>query len=190
VIRLHQAKKYGLAVSADVAIHQLHLTENDIIPFDSAYHVQPPFRSTRDKEALGKGLGSGTIDCICSDHQPHDLDAKLGAFPETEPGISALETLLPLMLKLTAQNVITLEQGIAALTQKPAQILQIDCGALTPGFPADICIFDPEQLWQIKSENWLSQGVNTPFWGKTLKGRVTHTLQAGKIIYSFTSFVG
>ncbi len=184
VIKLHQAKKYGLAVSADVAIHQLHLTEDDMIPFDSAYHVLPPFRTNRDKAALREGLASGTVDCICSDHQPHDLDAKLGAFPETELGISSLETLLPLMLKLVAERAITLEQGIAALTLKPAQILKLDCGALTPGFAADLCVFDPEQEWQVNSGNWRSQGLNTPFWGQTFKGRVTHTLQAGKIIYS------
>jgi dihydroorotase len=182
VIKLHQAKKYGLSVSADVAIHQLHLTEDDIIPFDSAYHVQPPFRARQDQEALRVGLANGTIDSICSDHQPHDLDAKLGAFPETEPGISSLETLLPLMLKLVTQQAITLEQGIATLTLKPAQILHLERGALTPGFAADICVFDPEQDWQVNSENWKSQGVNTPFWGQNFKGRVTHTLQAGKVI--------
>jgi dihydroorotase len=183
VIRLHQAKKYGLSVSADVAIHQLHLTEDDIIPFDSAYHVLPPFRSARDKESLRQGLSDGTLDCICSDHQPHDLDAKLGAFPETEPGISSLETLLPLMLKLVSDDAIKIEQGIAALTHKPASILGLERGALTLGFAADICIFDPEQTWAVNTENWQSQGINTPFWGKTLKGRVTHTLQAGKVIY-------
>jgi dihydroorotase len=184
VIKLHQAKKYGLAVSADVAIHQLHLAEDDIIPFDSAYHVQPPFRSRQDKESLRVGLASGTIDSICSDHQPHDLDAKLGAFPETEPGISSLETLLPLMLRLVAERAISLEQGINALTHKSAQILQLKRGALTSGFVADICIFDPEQEWQVNSGSWLSQGVNTPFWGQDFKGRVTYTLQEGKIIYN------
>jgi dihydroorotase len=182
VIRLHQAKKYGLAVSADVAIHQLHLTEEDIIPFDSAYHVLPPFRSIRDKESLREGLANGTIDSICSDHQPHDLDAKLGAFPETEPGISSLETLLPLMLRLVAERAITIEQGIAALTHKPAQILQLERGALTPGFAADICIFDSEQEWQVNSQSWRSQGINTPFWGQTFKGKVIHTLQTGVVI--------
>lgn len=184
VIKLQQAKKYGLAVSADVAIHQLHLTEEDIIPFDSAYHVQPPFRTNTDKESLREGLANGTIDSICSDHQPHDLDAKLGAFPETESGVSSLETLLPLMLRLVTQQAITLEQGIAALTQKPAQILQIDRGALTSGFSADICIFDPDQEWQVNSGAWLSQGVNTPFWGQEFKGQVNHTLQNGMVIYS------
>jgi dihydroorotase len=184
VIKIHQAKKYGLNVSADVAMHQLHLTENDIIPFDSNYHVLPPLRTETDKQYLRQGLAGGTLDNICSDHQPHDIDAKLGAFPETEPGISALETVLPLMLKLVVQHVITLEQGIAALSHNPAQILRLKKGALTPGFSADVCVFDPELDWQVSSENWKSQGVNTPFWGQMLKGRVTHTLQAGKIIYS------
>ncbi len=184
VIKIHQAKKYGLDVSADVAIHQLHLTENDITPFDSAYHVLPPFRTEADKKYLCQGLANGTINSLCSDHQPHDLDAKLAAFPETESGISALETLLPLMLKLVAQGAISLDQGIAALTHQPAQILRLPSGALTVGFSADVCIFDPELEWQINSDTWQSRGINTPYWGHTMKGRVTHTLQAGKVIFS------
>ncbi|MFZ2725696.1 MAG: dihydroorotase [Methylococcaceae bacterium] len=183
VIKIHQAKKYGLKISADVAMHQLHLTENDMIPFDSAYHVLPPLRTEADKQYLRQGLAGETIDSICSDHQPHDLDAKLGAFPETEAGISALETLLPLMLKLVSQHVITLNHGIAALTQKPAQILGLNSGALTVGFNADVCIFDAELLWEVNNETWHSQGHNTPFWGRTLKGRVTHTVQNGRVIY-------
>lgn len=183
VIKIHQANKYGLNVSADVAIHQLHLTENDIQAFDSAYHVLPPFRTEVDKQYLRQGLAGGTISIMCSDHQPHDIDAKLGAFPETEPGVSALETLLPLMLKLVAQHAITLEQGIAALSVHPARILGLKCGALTPGFPADVCVFDPELSWQVNSANWQSRGVNTPYWGQNFKGRVTHTLQAGKVIF-------
>jgi len=183
VIKIHQAQKYGLQVSADVAMHQLHLTETDIIPFDSAYHVLPPLRTETDKQYLRQGLASGTISCICSDHQPHDLDAKLGAFPETEPGISALETLLPLMLKLVAEHAVSLSQGIAALTENPAKIMRLQSGALTPGFNADICVFDPEQEWSVNTQTWKSQGINTPYWGQTLKGRVTHTLQKGKLIY-------
>ena len=183
VIKIHQAKKYGLQVSADVAIHQLHLTENDIIPFNSNYHVFPPFRTETDKQYLRQGLASGSINSICSDHQPHDLDAKLAAFPETEPGIAALETLLPLMLKLVEEGIITMQQGIASLSENPARVLGIKSGALTKGFAADVCVFDPQMTWQVNSDNWKSQGVNTPFWGQTFKGRVTHTLQAGKIIY-------
>ena len=183
VIKIEQAKHEGLDISADVAIHQLHLTEDDMVPFDSAYHVLPPFRAKADRQYLRQGLAGGAINSLCSDHQPHDIDAKLGAFPETEPGISSLETLLPLMLKLIEEQALTLEQGIARLSSDPARILRLNSGSLGPGAAADVCIFDPAREWQVNSENWLSQGVNTPFWGQAMKGRVTHTLQAGKQIY-------
>ncbi|MCF6250997.1 MAG: dihydroorotase [Methylococcaceae bacterium] len=183
-IKIQQAKKYGLKVTTDVAIHQLHVTENDIEPFNSNYHVLPPFRTEKDKQRLREGLANGTIDAICSDHQPHDLDAKLGAFPETEAGISSLETLLPLTLRLVQDHAISLSQGIAALTQTPAKILGIQRGELTPGFSADVCIFNPTLSWTVNKENWKSAGRNTPFWGVTLQGRVTHTLQSGNIIFS------
>jgi dihydroorotase len=183
VVKIQQAKNDGLRVTADVAMHQLHLTENDMTPFDSAYHVLPPLRTESDKQYLRLGLAAGAVDGIASDHQPHDLDAKLGAFPETEPGISALETLLPLLLKLVAEGALTLSEGVAALTSKPAQILGLRRGALTPDFSADICVFDPDSTWTIETGNWLSQGTNTPFWGQTMKGRVTHTLQAGRVIH-------
>jgi len=110
VIKIHQAKKYGLNVSADVAIHQLHLTENDIIPFDSTIMCYRPYVPKQTSSIWRQGLANGTLNSICSDHQPHDIDAKLGAFPETEPGVSSLETLLPLMLKLVAQRAITLNR--------------------------------------------------------------------------------
>lgn len=185
VIKIQQAKKYGLNVTADVAIHQLHLTENDVIPFDSHYHVIPPFRTAEDCLYLRDGLANGILDAICSDHQPHDLDAKLGAFPETEPGIAALETLLPLTLDFADRQGIDLAQAIACLTQKPAAILGLQAGALTPGFKADVCIFDPKQPWQVNAETWHSAGRNTPYWQQTLTGKVTHTLQNGRLVYPF-----
>lgn len=179
VIKIQQAKKYGLRVTADVAIHQLHLTENDIEPFDSNYHVLPPLRTQVDRQYLRNGLANGSIDAICSDHQPHDLDAKLGAFPETEAGMAALETLLPLALSYGKLQKLTIPQVIAKLTQQPASILGLKAGTLTTGSQADVCIFDPDRSWQVNAQNWLSAGRNTPFWGQSLNGRVTHTLLNG-----------
>lgn len=130
-------------------------------------------------------MANGTIDAICSDHQPHDLDAKLGAFPETEAGVAALETLLPLTLNLTEKNnAISLSRAISFITHKPAQILGLKAGALTVGYPADVCVFNPHLQWEVNATNWQSAGVNTPFWGKNLTGRVIHTLQTGKVIYT------
>jgi len=178
-----KTKVAGLPVSADVAMHQLHLTDQDMQPYDSHYHVIPPLRSQQDRDALLVGIQNGTIDSICSDHQPHDVDAKLGAFPETEPGISALETVLPLMLRLVEQKTLTLAQGIEKLSSEPAQILGIDAGGLALGNMADVCVFNASESWTINAETWQSRGQNTPFWQETMHGKVTHTIQAGKIIY-------
>lgn len=183
VIKLQQAKKYGLNVTADVSMHQLHLSENDIVPFDSNYHVLPPFRSIEDCDFLRMGILNGTIDAICSDHQPQNLDAKLAAFPETQAGISSLETLLPLLLKLVDDGVIDLAKGLALLSAKPAKILGLKTGELSIDSAADICIFDPNLDWEVNAKNWKSAGINTPFWHQTLKGRVIKTIQAGKIVF-------
>lgn len=184
VALLQEAKAKGLPVTADVAMHQLHLTEDDMIPFDSNYHVNPPLRTERDKLSLRAAVADGSIDAVCSDHQPHDIDAKLGAFPETEPGIAAMETLLPLMLRLVDAQVLSLSQGVYALSGKPAKILDLPASGLAVGAIADLCIFDPLAAWTVDQSNWRSRGCNTPFWGETMQGKVTHTLQLGKLIYS------
>lgn len=184
VVIMAKAKQLGLPISADVAMHHLHLTDADMLPYNSHYHVSPPLRSQQDKEALLSGVKNGTIDAICSDHQPHDIDAKLGAFPETEPGMSTLETVLPLMLRLVEQGHLDLAKGIEILSASPAKILAINTGHLAVGCVADICIFNVNTNWQINGETWQSQGKNTPFWQKTMRGKVTTTIQAGKIIYS------
>ncbi|MBE0437574.1 MAG: amidohydrolase family protein, partial [Methylomicrobium sp.] len=84
---------------------------------------------------------------------------------------------------LVDEKLITLSRGIASLTQNPATILRLESGTLTPGKSADICIFDPGRRWQVDRSTWYSKGINTPYWGETLTGRVNATLQSGKIIY-------
>ena len=177
-----QAKARGLNVTADVAAHQLHITELDISSFNSYCHVIPPLRSERDRNALRTGLLSGAINAICSDHQPHESDAKLAPFPSTEPGISALETLLPLTLKLVEMDVITIDRAIASLTSEPAAILGINAGTLSPGQIADICIINPELEWQLDTSRMLSLGLNTPFEGWGFKGKVSHTIINGDLV--------
>ncbi|BAW79512.1 dihydroorotase [Candidatus Nitrosoglobus terrae] len=178
-----EAQAGGLLVTADVTAYHLHLTENDIGEFDSQCHVIPPLRSRQDREALHEGLREGIFSAICSDHQPHDINAKLGPFAITEPGISGLESLLPLCLRLVQDDILTLTEAIAYLTYRPAQVLGIDSGHLAPGQPADICIFDPNCCWTLKPEEMISYGKNTPFSGWEFQGRVTHTLLAGQVIF-------
>lgn len=126
-----QAKQQGLPISVDASIHHMHLIDLDIGYFDSNCHVIPPLRSQRDKDGLRLGLQKNTIDVLCSDHQPHCADAKLAPFSATEPGISGLETLLPLSLRLVNEKIIDLKTMVEKLTVEPAKILGINAGTLS-----------------------------------------------------------
>jgi dihydroorotase len=182
VAMVAEAQGRGVAVSADVAIHQLHLTETAVEGFDANAHVNPPFRSEADRDALREGLAAGTLAAICSDHQPHEPNAKLDAFPSTEAGVSSLETLLPLTLQLVDAGVLDLSAAIARLTQGPANIMGLAAGTLSVGAAADVCIFDPCAEWLAQTPNWVSRGINTPFYGERFTGRVTLTLLAGQVV--------
>jgi dihydroorotase len=85
---------------------------------------------------------------------------------------------------LVDQKVIDLPNALSLLNERPSTILGLNTGKLEVGLPADICIFDPNATWQANADNWRSEGINTPFWGETLTGRVIQTLKAGKIIFN------
>ena len=180
---LRDAQAAKLPVSGDVSAHQLHLTEMDIEGFDARCHVSPPLRTLADRDALRQAVADGTIAAICSDHQPHDPDAKDRPFPETEPGISGLETLLALTLRLVDEGVLSLQEAIARVTCGPADLLGLPYGRLSAGLPADICIFDPRDHWRLDSSALLSEGHNTPFEGWEFNGCVTHTLFNGRLVF-------
>jgi dihydroorotase len=183
VTMVAEAQKHGLPVTADVTAHHLHLTEHDIGYFDTQCHVRPPLRSLRDRDALRVALKSGVIGTICSDHQPHEPDAKLAPFAESEPGISGLETLLPLTLRLVDDKLLTLSEAIALLTVKPAQILGVEAGHLGVGATADVCIFDPDARWILTPDKLVSRGHNSPFLGWEFSGRVHYTLVGGEVVF-------
>jgi dihydroorotase len=183
---IRRAKVEGLPISADISAHQAFLTEMDISDFNSLCHVLPPLRSERDMQGLREGLSDGTLQVLCSDHQPHEADAKLAPFPSTQPGISGLETLLPLALKLYEQGTLSRSQTIACMTCSPADILGIEAGKLSPGTLADICILEPDHSWEFDTSAMLSKGRNSPFGGWPFTGRVVRTLLAGETVYAKT----
>lgn len=179
-----RARRDGVPATADVTAHHLHLTEHDIGFFNTQCHVMPPLRGTRDRERLLAGIRDGTINAVCSDHQPHEPDAKLAPFSESDAGISGLETLLPLTLRLVDAGVVDLPRALALLTSEPARILGIDAGHLGVGASADICLFDAQDEWLLDRQRLVSRGHNTPFHGWPLQGRVRHTLVRGELVYS------
>jgi dihydroorotase len=180
---VRQAKRAGVAVTCDVAVHHAHLCELDIGYFDANCHLVPPLRSQRDRDALRGGLADGTVDALCSDHTPVDEDAKQLPFAEAEPGATGLELLLPLTLKWAEEAGVALPAALARITCEPARVLGIDAGRLGAGAAADLCIFDPERYWKVEPAALRSQGRNTPYLGLELKGRVSHTLVDGQIVY-------
>jgi dihydroorotase len=183
VAMVRAAKREGLPISADVAVNHVHLSDVDIGWFDSHFHLVPPLRSLRDRDALRAGLADGTIDAICSDHSPVDEDAKLLPFAESEPGAVGLELLLPLTLKWAAEAKVSLVDALARITSDAARVLRVGTGHVGAGQVADVCVFDPEAHVRV-TPAWLkSQGKNTPFLGYELPGVVRYTLVAGHIVH-------
>ncbi|MBM3352794.1 MAG: dihydroorotase [Betaproteobacteria bacterium] len=183
VAMIRAAKKEGLPVTCDVAIHHVHLSDRDLGFYDSNCRLEPPLRSQRDRDALAAGLAEGTIDCVVSDHTPVDEDQKQLPFAEAEPGATGLELLLPLTLKWAAARKLPLAAALARVTSDPARVLGVQSGRIAPGAPADLVLFDPEAPFRLGAETLRSQGRNTPFMGYELAGRVRATLVAGNIVH-------
>jgi dihydroorotase len=179
-----QAKARGAPLTCDVSVHHLHLCDRDIADFDSNANLEPPLRDPSDRERLRRALAEGTIDAACSDHTPVDDDAKLVPFGEAEPGATALELLLPLVLQWGRECGLALPATLAAVTIHPARVLGVAAGSLAAGGSADICLFDPKRPWIVKPAALASQGKNTPFIGLELTGRVVRTLVAGRTVHA------
>jgi len=177
------ARREGLPLTCDVAVHHLHMIDVDIGFFDTACRVVPPFRSQRDRDALGAAVADGTIDAICSDHTPTDDDAKQVPFGEAEPGVTGLELLLPLTLSWAQRAGVPLASALSRLTAQPAAIAGCPGGQLAAGAAADLCLFDPRATWIVSAQTLRSQGHHTPFAGRELQGRVRATLVGGRIAF-------
>lgn len=179
---LADAQARGLRVTADVAMYQLMLCDEDLEGFSSLLHVQPPLRSRGDREALRQAVAKGVVQAISSHHQPHEPEAKRVPFAASAPGISSIEVLLPLALTLVADGLLELPALLSRLTCGPAEALQLPAGRLAVGEPADITLFDPARSSAV-GFNWLSKGDNCPFMGLGVPGAVTHTLCDGRLVY-------
>ena len=180
---LRQAKREGLKVTADVAIHHLHLTDLDVGSFNTNCKAEPPFRGQRDQEALTEGLMDGTIDCICSDHTPVDIEEKMLPFSEATPGQIGTELLLPLTLSWAKRNKIDIHEALDFISRKPEYILGNSCVDIKEGETANLTIFNPNKSWVVNEQNLLSQSKNSPFLGYEIYGKVCATIMDGRCVY-------
>ena len=172
VALIKAAKAKGLPVTADVAMHQLHLTESLIDGFNSLAHVRPPLRSEQDKQLLRQGLKDGVIDAICTHHEPLSSSAKLAPFAETQSGITAFDTYVAFGIQLIDEGLFEPLQWVEKVTLAPAQVANM---AQRWEQEAGWVLVDPELEWTVSKQSIISQGKNTPLIGQTIKGKVINT---------------
>lgn len=181
---VRQAKKRGVNVTCEATPHHFTLTEEAVRGYKTNAKMNPPLRSTEDREAVRAGLADGTIDAIATDHAPHHIDEKNVEFAIAMNGVVGLETALPLTLKLVDDGILELNDAIARLTGGPCRALDIPRGTLSVGAVADIAIIDPDLQWTVVAEELVSKGKNTPFDTWIMKGAAVRTVLAGKTVYS------
>ncbi|MEH7333405.1 dihydroorotase [Neobacillus drentensis] len=181
---IRDAKRAGIKVTAEVTPHHLLLTQDDIPGLDANYKMNPPLRDEKDKFALLEGLLDGTLDFIATDHAPHTQEEKSEGMELAPFGIVGLETAFPLLYtNLVLKNIISLEQLIGYMTQKPAETFELPYGKIEVGEPADIVLLNLNEEREINPDEFLSKGKNTPFGGWKCKGWPELTIAAGKIVW-------
>lgn len=183
MIRL--AKDAGINVTCEVTPHHLLLSDDNIIEDDANYKMNPPLRSEIDRRALIDGLLDGTIDMIATDHAPHAESEKNQGFLKSAFGITGIETSFPLMYsRFVKTSLISLEQLLELMTTKPAQIFDLPAGEIQIGKSADLTIIDLNKKYQIKKEDFISKGVNSPFINQEVYGQIQKTFVDGQEVYS------
>ena len=179
---IRNAKKRGVKVTAETAPHYFTLTEEAIKGYNTNAKMNPPLRSSQDREAILEGLADGTIDVIATDHAPHSYIEKEVEFDQAANGIIGLETSVSLSLKLVQNSVISLTDLVEKMSTNPAKILGLNIG-ISVGAPADITIIDPDFSYKIDSDSFQSLSRNTPFNGWDMKGKAILTMVGGKILF-------
>lgn len=195
---VRRAKELGLNVTAEVCPHHLTITDEWALgtkgsgagpsqwAYDTSTKVYPPLRNRNDVDALVAGLADGTIDCIATDHAPHDVVSKQVTYQDAAFGISVLETALGSVMQLAHSGRVSLPVLIERLTAGPARILgsqYLPLASLAPGTPADLVLFDPDLDWTVDPSEFASKGRNTPLDGTVLKGRVVATIANGRFVH-------
>lgn len=179
---VREAKKRGVEVTAEVAPHHFTLTDESIKAFDPNYKMNPPLREQKDVDALIEGLQDGTIDCIASDHAPHNIEEKEMEYIYAPNGIIGLETQLGITLsELFHTKKLTIEQIVEKLSVNPRKVLNLEVPQIAVGEVANLTIIDIEKEWKVDVKSFRSRSINSPFGGKKLKGKSLAVINASQM---------
>lgn len=181
---IRNAKRRGVAVTAETAPHYFTLDDRELMTFDPVFKVNPPIRSAEDVQAIKEGLRDGTIDAIATDHAPHsDLEKDI-EFEYAANGIIGLESALPLILNLVREGTLSALDAVAKVTINPAKILNLPLGSLVRGKPVDLTLIDPEASYVLDCQQFRSKSRNCPFHGRPVQGLALLTMVDGRAVFS------
>lgn len=182
VAMVRAAKAAGLPVTAEATPHHFTLTDECCAAYDPVFKVHPPLRTAADVAAVKDGLADGTIDAIATDHAPHTAADKEKPFDAAPPGMMGLETAFALS---RTELDLPVEAVLARLSWRPAAIAGLagrHGGPVVPGAPANLCVLDPDAEWTVSGAAMAGPSRNTPFEGRTVRGRVRHTIRRGEAV--------
>lgn len=178
---LREAKARGVRVTADVTPHHLTWTDEALVGYRTNAKVLPPLREASDRDALRAGVADGTLDCIATDHAPHAPLEKDCELDEAAPGMSGLETALPLVLRLVRDGHLPRARALEALGVAPAKVLGREARVLGG---ADVTVIDPALAWQVEAGALRSKGHNTLLLGEPVQGAARLTIVGGKVAFA------
>lgn len=180
---IRDAKRRGVRVTCEAAPHHFTLTDEAVEGYRTQAKMNPPLRGQEDRQAIREALADGTIDAIATDHAPHGVLDKECEFDRATNGVVGLETAVPLTLELVNAGLLSIERAVALLTCGPADAFGLAAGHLGQGAGGDLTVIDPNAEWTIDPSKFFSKSRNTPFAGRKVKGRVTHTLLSGRLVH-------
>jgi dihydroorotase len=188
VEEIARAKEAGVQVTCEATPHHLTLTDEEVRGLDARFKMNPPLRSTDDRDALLEGLRDGTIDCIATDHAPHSLEEKEVPFEQAAMGVTGLETAFAVLhTMLVLPGKLPLETLVGRMTCG-GEPFGIEATRLEQGAAANIALVDPELRWVVGEDGYESRSHNSCFAGRELTGRVLMTVAAGRVAFRQRSF--
>ncbi len=183
VTLIKRAKEDGVPVTAEVAPHHFTLDDSMLESYDTMLKMKMPLRSEENKAALLEGLKEGVIDCIASDHAPHEMDSKRCEFENAAFGIIGLQTTLPLTLAKVKEGKLSLNRAIEALSVNPRKCFKLAPVSIAAGQVADMTLIDLTGSFTLSDESNKSKSKNSPFWGLDFQGKAVSTFVAGKRVF-------
>ncbi len=178
---IRAAKASGLAITAEATTHHFTFTDGACAGYNPVFKVHPPLRTADDIAAIKEALADGTIDCIATDHSPHEPHTKEYAFDHAPSGMLGFETALSLALNELG---LPIERVAELMSTKPAAIAGISDRHGQPiasGNRANLTVVDPDEVWTVRGSAMASRSQNTPYEGRELRGRVKYTMFEGEV---------